>query len=160
MSVPHPNVARVAEAAASLGLEIDIVEYPDGTRTAPDAAAAVGCDVAQIVKSLVFVLDGSPCLALVAGDRRLDTARLAEALGGQRVERADADAVRAATGFPIGGVPPIAHRTDLPVALDRSLLDHDVVWAAAGTPRHVFGVAPTALFDAVGGTTADLGETV
>lgn len=158
MSEHHPNVARVTAAAAEVGLDVEVVEYPDGTRTALDAAAAVGCDVAQIVKSLVFVLDGSPCLALVAGDRRLDTDRLAEALGGDRVERADADAVRAATGFPIGGVPPIAHTTQLPVALDRSLLDHDVVWAAAGTPRHVFRVAPAALFAAVGGITADLGE--
>ncbi|MEO1061099.1 MAG: YbaK/EbsC family protein [Actinomycetota bacterium] len=158
MGEGHPNVERVAEAARRLGLGIEVVEYPDGTRTAEEAAAAVGCDVAQIVKSLVFVLDDAPCLALVAGDRRLDTARLATALGGASVGRADADAVRAATGFPIGGVPPIAHATELPVALDRSLLDHEVVWAAAGTPRHVFAVAPRALFDAVGGTIADLGE--
>ncbi len=158
MSAPHPNVRRVLDAADRLGLDIDVVEYPDGTRTAPDAAAAVGCDVAQIVKSLVFLLDGAPCLALVAGDRRLDPSRLAASLGGDRVDRADADAVRAATGFPIGGVPPIAHATELPVALDRSLLDHDAVWAAAGTPRHVFRIAPGALFEAVGGVTADLGE--
>ena len=158
MSEEHPNVERVVADARRLGLDIDVVEYPDGTRTAVDAAAAVGCDVAQIVKSLVFELDGEPCLALVAGDRRLDPARLAEALGGDRVGRADADAVRAATGFPIGGVPPIAHATQLPVALDRSLLDHELVWAAAGTPRHVFAVRPSALFEAVGGTVADLGE--
>ena len=158
MSAPHPNVVRVTDAAADLGLDIEVVEYPDGTRTAPDAAAAVGCDVAQIVKSLVFVLDGAPCLALVAGDHRLDSELLAAALDGERVERADAELVRAATGFPIGGVPPIAHATELPVALDRSLLDHQIVWAAAGTPRHVFGVAPAALFEAVGGVTAELGE--
>ncbi|MEM9034894.1 MAG: YbaK/EbsC family protein [Actinomycetota bacterium] len=158
MADEHPNVQRVAAAAEQLGLAISVVEYPDGTRTAVDAAAAVGCDVAQIVKSLVFDLDGSPCLALVAGDRRLVTDRLAEALGGTTVARADADAVRAATGYPIGGVPPIGHATKLPVALDRSLLDHATVWAAAGTPRHVFEVEPAALFGAVGGPVADLGE--
>ncbi|MEM8903896.1 MAG: YbaK/EbsC family protein [Actinomycetota bacterium] len=158
MSEQHPNVGRVTEAAKALDLDIEVVEYPDGTRTAPDAAAAVGCDVAQIVKSLVFLLDGAPCLALVAGDRRLDPDRLTDALGGSDVARADADAVRSATGFPIGGVPPFAHATEMAVALDRSLLAHEAVWAAAGTPRHVFRVAPAALFDAVGGTVADLGQ--
>lgn len=158
MATDHPNVRRVTDAATELGLDISVVEYPDGTRTALDAAAAVGCDVAQIVKSLVFNLDGSPCLALVAGDRQLDTAQLARTLGGTDVERADADEVRAATGYPIGGVAPIGHATRLAVALDRSLLDQATVWAAAGTPRHVFEVEPAALFAAVGGPVADLGR--
>lgn len=159
MSDDHPNVRRVLDAAAVLGLEVEVSEYPAGTRTAEEAAAAVGCDVAQIVKSLVFTLDGEPVLALVAGDRRLDPDRLAQALAGTAVRRADADRVREATGFPIGGVPPIGHHTQLAIALDRSLLDHEVVWAAAGTPRHVFAVAPSALFAAVDGVVADLGET-
>jgi prolyl-tRNA editing enzyme YbaK/EbsC (Cys-tRNA(Pro) deacylase) len=140
----HANATRVIAAAQAEGLAIDVVEYPDGTRTAADAAAAVGCEVGRIVKSLVFTVDGAPVVALVAGDARLDEARLAEAAGGT-VGRADADIVRAATGFPIGGVPPFGHATPLPTYVDEALLTHYTVWAAAGTPRHVFEVEPPEL---------------
>src|SRR5688500_8710515 len=109
----HPNVLRVTAAAAELGLDVDARTFPDGTRTAEDAARAVGCDVGQIVKSLVFLLDGAPVVALVSGANRLDEGRLAAALGGEIVGRADADAVRSATGFPIGGVPPFGHSREL-----------------------------------------------
>jgi prolyl-tRNA editing enzyme YbaK/EbsC (Cys-tRNA(Pro) deacylase) len=141
----HPNVRVVVEAAARQGVALEVHEFPAGTRTAQDAAAAVGVDVGQIVKSLVFRVDGRPVLALVSGDNQVDESRLAEAVGGGEVVRADADLVRAATGLPIGGVPPFGHHAELETVLDRDLLDHEVVWAAAGTPRHVFPISPPAL---------------
>lgn len=152
----HPNVLRVVEAAAALGLDIEIRTFPDGTRTAEDAASAVGCNVGQIVKSLVFLLDSAPVVALVSGSNRLDEGRLARALRGASVSRADADAVRAATGFPIGGVPPFGHGEPLPTAVDEDLLLHEQVWAAAGTPRDVFAVVPSELVRVTGGRVAAL----
>jgi Cys-tRNA(Pro) deacylase len=149
---------RVAAAATQAGLEIEIRRFPEGTRTAADAAAAVGCDVGQIVKSLVFVADGLPVVALVSGADRLDPRRLAEALGADRVERADGDAVRAATGYAIGGVPPFGHAVRLPVLMDRRLLDHDLLWAAAGRPDAVFAVTPADLQRAAGAALADLAD--
>ncbi len=140
----HANAARVVAAARAAGLEVEVVEYPDGTRTAGEAAAAVGCAVARIVKSLVFTVDGAPVMALVAGDNRLDEGRLAVAAGGA-VGRADAEVVRAATGFPIGGVPPFGHDAPMPTFVDETLLGHETVWAAAGTPRHVFEITPADL---------------
>jgi len=152
----HPNVVTVAESAAELGLIITARTFPEGTRTAEDAARAIGCEVGQIVKSLVFLLDGAPVVALVAGSNRLDEHRLARALDGETVGRADADAVRAATGFPIGGVPPFGHTTVLPTAIDEDLLDYAEVWAAAGTPRDVFAVVPADLVRITGGLVAPL----
>jgi prolyl-tRNA editing enzyme YbaK/EbsC (Cys-tRNA(Pro) deacylase) len=151
----HANAARVVAAAAAEGLRIDVVEYPEGTRTAAEAAAAVGCEVARIVKSLVFTVEGAPVVALVAGDARLDERLLGEAAGGE-VGRADADVVRSATGYPIGGVPPFAHASPLPTFVDESLLAHGTVWAAAGTPRHVFEVAPADLLRLSGGRAVPL----
>jgi prolyl-tRNA editing enzyme YbaK/EbsC (Cys-tRNA(Pro) deacylase) len=150
------SARRVAIAAGELGLPIDIQTFPDGTRTAEDAAQAVGCDVGQIVKSLVFVAGEQPVLALVAGDNRLDEARLAAVAGVDAVRRADADEVRSATSFAVGGVPPFGHPSPLPTWVDVDLLDHEVVWAAAGTPRHVFAVDPRRLADAAGATPAHL----
>jgi Cys-tRNA(Pro) deacylase len=152
----HPNVTAVVTAARQRGLDIEPREFPEGTRTAEDAAQAVGVDVGQIVKSLAFEVDGTVVIALVSGANRLDEARLATAAGGSRVGRADADAVRAATGFPIGGVPPFGHTTDLPVFVDEDLLRFDTVWAAAGTPRDVFPAAPDDLVRVSGGTVAAL----
>jgi prolyl-tRNA editing enzyme YbaK/EbsC (Cys-tRNA(Pro) deacylase) len=152
----HPNAAAVTEAGRSRGLEVDVREFPDGTRTAEDAARAIGVTVGQIVKSLVFLVDGAAVLALVSGDNRLDESRLAAATGGASVQRADADAVRQATGFPIGGVPPFGHPVPLPTYVDEDLLRFDVVWAAAGTPRHVFPADPAALVEATGGRAARL----
>ena len=152
----HSNVTRVMAAAEELGLSISTREFPEGTRTAEDAARAIGCHVSQIVKSLVFTLDGAPVMALVAGSNRLDEARLAAALDGTQVGRADADAVRSATGFPIGGVPPFGHPARLPTAIDEDLLAHDEVWAAAGTPRDVFPVSPKDLVRVTGGMVATL----
>ena len=152
----HPNARAVVEAAWAQGLDIEVAEFPAGTRTAADAAAAVGVAEVQIVKSLVFTVDGAIVMALVSGPNRLDEKRLAVAAGGAEVGRADADAVRAATGFPIGGVPPFGHREPLPTYVDRTLLDHDVVWAAAGTPRHVFPISPADLVRLTRGVVADL----
>jgi prolyl-tRNA editing enzyme YbaK/EbsC (Cys-tRNA(Pro) deacylase) len=141
----HPNVARVLRAATGAGLPIKVERFPAGTRTAEDAARAVGCQVAQIVKSLVFVADGQPVVALVSGADRLDPERLAAALGATQVRRADGDEVRRATGYAIGGVPPFAHATPLPVLIDERLFAHEQVWAAAGLPDAVFRSAPQAL---------------
>lgn len=144
---------RFLTAAAGLGIDISPVTYPEGTHTAEDAAAAIGCDVAQIVKSLVFVAvdDGGaqrPVLALTSGARRVDTGALATAVGATRVRKADAEEVRAATGFAIGATPPFGHPTPLPTLLDPHLSEHDEVWAAAGTPRDVFPLTPSDLLRA------------
>lgn len=152
----HPKAALVAQAAQAQGLAIDVVEQPDSTHTAEEAAAAIGVDVAQIVKSLVFTVDGQLVLALVSGPNRLDEKRLAVAADGGVVERAAPTAVRDATGFAIGGIPPFGHSTPRPTFVDRTLLDHDTVWAAAGTPRHVFAITPADLVRLTAGTVADL----
>jgi Cys-tRNA(Pro) deacylase len=152
----HPNAVRVAAAARDIGLEVELREFSEGTRTAEDAARAIGVEVGQIVKSLVFTLDGSLVLALVSGRNRLDEARLARVLGGSEVGRADAAGVRRATGFAIGGVPPFGHPASLATAIDEDLLTYDEVWAAAGTPRDVFAITPADLVRATGGTVAAL----
>jgi len=149
---------RVIQAAAAAGLEIEVRRFPEGTRTAVDAARAVGCEVGQIVKSLVFLADGVPVVALVSGADRLDTARLGAAVGASQVERADGDAVRAATGYAIGGVPPFGHAVPMAVVMDHRLLTHDVVWAAAGRPDAVFPIAPDDLLRASRATVADVAE--
>lgn len=146
------SVQRVLGAAAGAGLELEIVEYPDGTRTAPDAAAAVGCEVGQIVKSLIFSVNGELVLALTSGKNRVDTEALAAAAGGDRCDRADVDQVREITGFAIGGVPPIGHVNSVRSFFDPALLEYHEVWAAAGTPRHVFGVEPARLLEITGAT--------
>lgn len=146
----------MVQAAANGGLRIEVVRFPEGTRTAQDAARAVGCEVAQIVKSLVFMVDGDPVVALVSGADRLDPVRLASAMGASQVRRADGDEVRAATGFAIGGVPPLGHAHPLPVLIDEHLLAQDEVWAAAGLPDAVFRVDPQQLTRAVGARRAAL----
>jgi prolyl-tRNA editing enzyme YbaK/EbsC (Cys-tRNA(Pro) deacylase) len=150
----HQNALAVIEAARSAGLEIEVRSFPEGTRTAEDAARAVGCDVGQIVKSLVFVVDDEPILAMVSGRNQLDETLLRTTAGGDSVRRANAEEVRNATGFAIGGVPPVGH--SLRVFVDEDLLTYDEVWAAAGTPRDVFGVEPSALVAAVKGSVASL----
>jgi prolyl-tRNA editing enzyme YbaK/EbsC (Cys-tRNA(Pro) deacylase) len=152
----HPNVDRVAAAGAAVGIEVTAKEFPEGTRTAEDAARAIGCELVQIVKSLVFTLDGELVMALVAGTNRLDEAKLAAALGGTTVGRADADAVKAAAGYAIGGVPPFGHATPMRTVVDEDLLVLPEVWAAAGTPRHVFPILPADLLRVAGGHAAEL----
>ena len=152
----HRNVARVVDAGRELGISVEPVEFPEGTKTAADAAAAIGCDVGQIVKSLIFAVDGEVVLAYVSGANQLDEAKLASAAGGATCGRVDADAVRAATGFPIGGVPPFGHSTALRVFIDPDLLQYDEIWAAAGTWTDVFALTPADLVEASGGLVTDL----
>ena len=152
----HRNVRRVIDAGRALGLDVDPVRFPEGTKTAADAAAAIGCDVGQIVKSLIFAVDGEVVLAYVSG---VEPARRAQAGGGRRRDecpRVDADVVREATGFPIGGVPPFGHTSALRVFVDPDLLQYDVVWAAAGTWHDVFSLSPADLVRASGGVVTDL----
>jgi len=156
MSTWHRNVQRVVDAGERLGVTVEPHHQPDGAKTAADAAEAVGCDVAQIVKSLIFGVDGEIVLAYVSGANRLDERKLAAAAGGEKCARVDADAVRAATGFPIGGVPPFGHDTELRVFIDPDLMGHEVVWAAAGTWHDVFPIDPADLQRASGGTVVDL----
>lgn len=135
---------RFLAAAASAGVPVDAVRYPEGTRTAADAAIAVGCDVSQIVKSLVVIGPEGPALALTAGHNRIDLTRLSEIMGSE-VTMSDARAARDATGFSIGGTPPFGHPKPLTTLLDPSLLDHELVYAAAGTPDSCFPISPEVL---------------
>jgi prolyl-tRNA editing enzyme YbaK/EbsC (Cys-tRNA(Pro) deacylase) len=147
---------RVQAALTTAGVDARIQEFPSSTRTAAEAAATVGTSVAQIVKSLLFLAGDSPVLALVSGVNRLDTDRLGE-LTGSVISMADANTVRRATGYAIGGVPPLGFPAPIPTFIDRDLLQFEVVWAAAGTPRHVFPIAPQQLLRITGGRVADLG---
>ena len=150
------GVDRFQRAAAEHGLSVEVSEFPAGTRTAVDAAAAIGCDVAQIVKSLVFVADDTPILVLTSGANRVDTDALARHLGATEVRKADADEVRAATGYAIGGTPPFGHATPLRVVCDRHLTTFTEVWAAAGSPSSVFPLAPEVLLQVTGADVIDL----
>jgi len=134
---------------------VTVKAFPQGTRTAVDAARAVGCDVGQIVKSLVFVAAGNPVVALVSGANRLDEPRLA-ALAGEPVVKADAETARAATGYAIGGVPPFGHATNVPVYMDRDLFGYGVVWAAAGRPDSVFEIQPERIRELSNAVVADI----
>ncbi len=156
MSDTHPNVTRVASAAAEFGLAIAPRRFPEGTKTAADAASAIGVQVGQIVKSLIFAVDGEVVLAYVSGANQLDEKKLARAAGGSNCARVDADTVYEATGFPIGGVPPFGHTTRLRVFIDPDLLQYDEVWAAAGTWHDVFALSPDDLERVSGGTVVDL----
>ena len=156
MSDLHPNTLRVIAAAREAGLEITTRRFPEGTKTAADAAAAIGVVVGQIVKSLVFGVDNEIVMALVSGSNQLDEKKLAAAVGGSKCSRVDADAVRAATGYPIGGVPPFGHTTQLRVFVDPDLLQYDEVWAAAGTWNDNFGAAPVDIVRVAGGVVTDL----
>lgn len=152
----HRNVMAFLAAARELGVAVDPQEFPESTHTAEEAAAAVGVEVGRIVKSLVFSVDDEVVVALVSGPNRLDEKKLAAAAGGRKAGRVDAEAARAATGFPIGGVPPFGYRTSLRVFVDEDLLGYDEVWAAAGTPNVNFAIAPDELVRAAGAVVCDL----
>jgi prolyl-tRNA editing enzyme YbaK/EbsC (Cys-tRNA(Pro) deacylase) len=151
-------IDRFTAAARDLGIEPDIRRFPQGTRTAADAAAAIGCDLGQIVKSLVFTVDGTPILALTSGPNRADVARLAELAGGAEARRATPEEAREATGFAVGGTPPFGHPAPVPVYVDRDLLRYGEVWAAAGTPDSVFPLTPDQLVRLSNGQVVDLKE--
>lgn len=140
----HPTAAKAQERLRERGLDVRVQELPDSTRTAAEAAAAVGCEVGQIVKSLVFVVGEEPTMVLCAGDRRVDTAKL-----GAGARPASAKEAREATGFAVGGVPPLGHDRDLPTLVDESLRRFDVVWCAAGTPNAVFSAPLEELLAAI-----------
>jgi prolyl-tRNA editing enzyme YbaK/EbsC (Cys-tRNA(Pro) deacylase) len=152
------SIGRVEEAAREMGVTIEVRWFPQGTKTAGDAARAVGCEVGQIVKSLVFVADGEPFLALTSGANRADPDRLAGLLAASEVRRGTPEEARAATGFAIGGTPPFGHPRRLRVLVDRDLLSYEELWAAAGTPDAVFPIGPARLLEASGGTPADFAE--
>jgi prolyl-tRNA editing enzyme YbaK/EbsC (Cys-tRNA(Pro) deacylase) len=153
MTVPMRSTDRVRAAAEAAGLDLAIREMPESTRTAEDAAAACGTTVAQIVKSLVFkkAESGEPVLLLVSGANRVDQTAIKGAIG-ETLARMDADAVRAYTGFAIGGVAPLGSLQPLATFMDAHLLQFDAVWAAAGSPNAVFEVHPRALAEATGAT--------
>jgi len=139
----HPTAQRFQDRLRELGLEAEVQELADSTRTAQEAADAVGVEVGQIVKSLVFVDETGPVLCLCAGDRRVDTDKL-----GQNARQAKGNEVREATGFAIGGVPPIGHDRPVRTVIDASLRRFETVWCAGGTPHAVFPVATEALIAA------------
>lgn len=159
MTEVHVNVLRVIEAAAALGLNITPQTFPDGTRTAQEAADAIGVQVGQIVKSLIFAVDGEVVLAYVSGANQLDESKLALAAGGAMCQRVDADVVRSTTGFPIGGVPPFGLETQLRIFVDPDLLQYDEVWAAAGTWHDVFPIDPRVLQSVTDGVVIELRRT-
>ncbi len=149
---------RVRAALAAHGVPCEVMEFPQGTRSATDAARAIGTTLGQIVKSLVFLADGQPILVLTSGQNRVDTGKLSRVAGASRIERADADRVWAVTGFAVGGVPPVGHTTVLPTFVDVDLLAYETVYAAAGTPTAIFPIAPGALVQVTAGRTADLAQ--
>lgn len=151
-------MSRFETWLADSGVGIAVKQFPAGTRTAVDAANAIGCEVGQIVKSLIFVAAGRPVVALVSGANRLDERRLAS-VAGEPVAKADAETARAATGYSIGGVPPFGHATAIRVFMDRDLLGHGVVWAAAGRPDSVFEISPQRLLELSQAEVVDLKAT-
>jgi Cys-tRNA(Pro) deacylase len=152
----HPNVVRVVEAGRALGVDVQPRRFPEGTKTAQDAANAIGVGVGQIVKSLVFAVDGVVLMAYVSGANQLDEKKLAAAAGGAKCSRVDADVVREATGFPIGGVPPLGLATKLRIFMDPDLLQYDEVWAAAGTWNDVFPINPSDLQRVTNGVVVEI----
>ena len=158
---PHRNVIRVIDAGRELGIDVLPRHFPQGAKTAQDAAEAIGVDVGQIVKSLIFGVASDAdelelVLAYVSGRNQLNEKLLAAAAGAEKCKRVDADAVRTSTGYPIGGVPPFGHTTQLRVFIDPDLLQYDEVWAAAGTWNDVFAIEPNELVRASGGKVTDL----
>ncbi len=145
------SATRFQAAAAALGLSVEVHEMTQSTRTAEEAAAACGVSVGQIVKSLVFAGadSGRPYLLLVSGSNRVNEKGVAASLG-EKLKRPDADTVRELTGYAVGGIPPLGHRTPLPTFMDEDLLPYEVVWAAAGTPTAVFAIDPARLREATG----------
>lgn len=152
-------IDRFLEAAAVLGHTVEVRRFPEGTKTAADAARAIGCDVGQIVKSLVFIADGRAVLALTSGANRVDPWRLAVLAGAETARRATPEEARAATGFAVGGTPPFGSPEPIRVLLDPDLLAYDEVWAAAGTPDAVFRTSPEELRRTTNAEIGDFRET-
>ena len=153
----NDSARRIQAALAARGAPFSVIELPTSARTAAEAAAALGCTIAQIAKSIVFrsTLDDSPVLVVASGVNRIDERRV-ETLIARPIAKADAAYVRARTGFAIGGIPPLGHAIALPTLIDRDLLAHAEIWAAAGTPHAVFKLDPHSLVALTGGTLADV----
>jgi len=147
-----PSAQKVQEASRVLGFDCKVIEFQDSTRTSAEAAARVGCQIGQIVKSLIFrgQVSGKPVLVLTSGANRVDESHISR-YADESIGRADADFVRATTGFAIGGVPPVGHIQPLETYLDEDLLQYEKIWAAAGTPNAVFEITPAALGKMTGG---------
>jgi len=152
-----PAVIRVQAALDALGVRRAVIELPVEARTSQQAADAVGVGVGQIAKSLVFIVDGAPVMVVASGVNRVDERKLATLAGG-KVRRADADTVKRATGYTIGGVPPFGHETALRIWIDEDLLRHDLIYAAGGVPECIFPLTPDDLLKATGGIVADVKE--
>jgi prolyl-tRNA editing enzyme YbaK/EbsC (Cys-tRNA(Pro) deacylase) len=152
-------IDRFLEAARVLGHPVEVRRFPTGTKTADDAARAIGCEVGQIVKSLVFMADDRPIIALTSGANRADQTRLAMLVGARTVRRATPEEARAATGFAVGGTPPFGHPERLRTLMDRDLLEHAEIWAACGTPDSVFRTTPAELRRTTLAEVVDLKET-
>ena len=159
MATLSPAAARVQEALTVLGFGDRVVEFAQTTRSSAEAAAAIGCTVAQIAKSILFkgAASGAPIMVIASGVNRIDERKVA-ALIGEKLRKADPDFVRAATGFVIGGVPPVGHAHPIRKLIDRDLLQFERIWAAAGTPNAVFGLTPAELLTLTGGESADVAE--
>jgi prolyl-tRNA editing enzyme YbaK/EbsC (Cys-tRNA(Pro) deacylase) len=153
--IPKSSIERVRAALLAAGHPDTITEFPDGTRTAADAAAAVGCSVAQIAKSIVFRAGNRAVVVIASGANRVDARKVAAALG-VAVKRADADFIREATGFAIGGVAPVGHLSPPLLLFDRDLLELHPIWAAAGSPSHVFPTEAETLLGITGAAVADI----
>ncbi|MET8473276.1 YbaK/EbsC family protein [Streptomyces sp. NPDC006422] len=152
----HPRFAEAADTMGLADLLPRVRRFPEATRTAQEAADAIGCELSQICKSLIFAADGVPVLVLMDGASRVDLDLVRDELGAQKVTRAKADVVREFTGYAIGGVPPFGHANKTRVLADRSLLAHDTVWAAAGNPYAVFPMEPKELITHAGATLVDV----
>jgi prolyl-tRNA editing enzyme YbaK/EbsC (Cys-tRNA(Pro) deacylase) len=141
-----PSAQKIQDVLAVMGFNCKVVEFQDRTRTSADAAARVGCQLGQIVKSLIFrgQLSGKPVLVLTSGANRVDEGLIGQ-VAGEAIQRADAEFVRSATGFAIGGVPPLGHAQQIETYLDQDLLQYTTIWAAAGTPNAVFELTPEEL---------------
>ncbi|WP_331232926.1 YbaK/EbsC family protein [Natronorarus salvus] len=153
----HPRTEAFRDRARDEhDIKIEVREFPEGTKTAADAAEAVGCEVAQIASSIVMDADGDLVVVVTSGANRVNEDRIAEVVGAESVEMADADGIRETLGWSIGGVPPICHDSEVPVLFDETLLEHDVVWTAAGTPEAVFPIDPEELHSLAGARPTDV----
>jgi Cys-tRNA(Pro) deacylase len=158
-SLDDPRIKRVVDAGAALDIEVTPVRFPQGTHTAVDAARALGCELAQIVKTLVFLDESDePIMFFVSGVDRLDVAKGAAAAGVVSLRKADARAIKDATGYSIGGVPPFGHATGIPAVMDERLMALEEVWAGTGLPDAVFRIAPDDLRRVTHATVAEVRE--
>lgn len=153
----HPTAQRVQDVLRALGCQAEVIEFGESTGTSQEAARALGVAVGQIGKSLVFLAGEKPILVVASGANRVDTGKL-ERIVGTAVRRADADTVKAVTGFPVGGVPPVGHAQPMTIFIDQDVLQYDVLYCAGGTPHAVFPIAPQELLRITGGQVADIRE--